>query len=77
MPRVSQVVPVSVSHCDEGLDGINVLLLHLGDACARREQGEASQSLHICISLQLEPANRTVFSMCTERIHREVNGKQA
>lgn len=32
MPGVAQVVAVSVSHSDEGLDGVDVLLLHFCDA---------------------------------------------
>lgn len=32
MPGVAQVVSISVGHSDEGLDGIDVLLLHLRDA---------------------------------------------
>lgn len=54
MPRVSQIIPISVSHSDKSLDGINVLLLHLCDPSAGCEQCEASQSLHVRISLQLE-----------------------
>lgn len=34
VPGVAQVVPIGVSHSDEGLDGVDVLLLHLCDAGA-------------------------------------------
>lgn len=66
MPRVSQVVPISVSHRDKRLDCIDVLLLHLGDPRAGCEQGESSQSLHVRISLQLEPSkiHSTARSAC-------------
>lgn len=53
VPGVAQVVAVSVGHSDEGLDGVNVLLLHFGDTRAGRQQGEPCQSLHIGIPLQL------------------------
>lgn len=56
MPRVSQVIPISVSYRDKGLDSIDVLLLHLRDPRAGCKQGEASQSLHIRISFQLKPS---------------------
>lgn len=39
---------------DEGLDGVDVLLLHLRDARAGRQQGEARQGLDISITLQLQ-----------------------
>lgn len=53
VPGVAQVVSVSVSHSDEGLDGVDVLLLHLCDAGAGRQQREAGQRLHVRVPLQL------------------------
>ncbi len=53
VPGVAQVVAVSVGHSDEGLDGVNVLLLHFCDAWAGCQQGEPGQGLHVCIPLQL------------------------
>ena len=53
MPGVAQVVSVGVCHGDEGLDGVDVFLLHLGYAGAGREQGEAGQGLDVGIPLQL------------------------
>lgn len=53
MPGVAQVVAVGVGHSDEGLDGVDVLLLHLGDAGAGRQQREAGQRLHVRVPLQL------------------------
>ena len=53
MPGVAQVVPVGVGHSDQGLDGVDVLLLHLCDAGAGCQQGESGQSLDIGIPLQL------------------------
>lgn len=32
MPGVSQIVSICVGHSDEGLDGVNVLLLHFCNA---------------------------------------------
>lgn len=58
MPGVAQVVAVSVGHSDEGLDGVNVLLLHLCDARASCQQGEPRQRLHIRVSLQLFPRQK-------------------
>lgn len=51
MPGVAQVVPVSVGDGDQRLDGVDVLLLHLGDAGAGRQQGEPGQRLDIGVSL--------------------------
>lgn len=53
MPGVAQVVAISVGHSDEGLDGINVLLLHFCNARAGCQQGEPRQRLHIRVPLQL------------------------
>lgn len=53
MPGVAQVVAISVSHSDEGLDGVDVLLLHFSNARAGSEQSEPRQSLNIRVSLQL------------------------
>lgn len=50
MPGVAQVVPIGVSHSDEGLDGVDVLLLHLCDAGAGCQQGEPGQSLDVGVS---------------------------
>lgn len=58
MPGVAQVVAISVGHSDEGLDGVNVLLLHFGDARAGCQQGESGQGLHIRIPLQLLQAQK-------------------
>lgn len=54
MPGVAQVVAISVGHSDEGLDGIDVLLLHFCDAGASCQQGEPRQRLYVRIPLQLE-----------------------
>lgn len=54
MPGVAQVVSVSMSYSDQGLDGVNILLLHLCDAGTGCQQGESGQGLDICISLQLQ-----------------------
>lgn len=53
MPGVAQVVAVSVCHSDEGLNGVNVLLLHLRNAGTSCEQCKPGQGLNICITLQL------------------------
>jgi len=53
VPGVAQVVPVGVGHGDQRLDGVDVLLLHLRDAGARRQQREAGQRLDVRVSLQL------------------------
>lgn len=37
MPGIAQVVSISVSHSDECLDSVDVLLLHLCDAGAGSE----------------------------------------
>lgn len=58
MPGVAQVVAISVGHSDEGLDGIDVLLLHFCDARASCQQGEPCQGLHVRISLQLLPRQK-------------------
>lgn len=50
-----------MGHCDKGLDGVDVFLLHLGDARAGREQREAGQGLYVCISLQLEQSKTKPF----------------
>lgn len=54
MPGVSKIISIGVGHCDKCLDSVDVLLLHLGDARAGREQREAGQGLYVRISLQLE-----------------------
>lgn len=53
MPGVPQVIAISVRHSDQGLDGVDVLLLHLCDAGAGCQQGEPGQSLNVRIPLQL------------------------
>lgn len=53
MPGVAQVIAVSVSHSDEGLDGVDVLLLHFSDARAGSEQSEPRESLNVGVPLQL------------------------
>lgn len=58
MPGVSQVIPVSVGHGDQGLNSVDVLLLHLGDAGAGRQQGEPGQGLDIGVPLQLQGGDR-------------------
>lgn len=84
MPGVAQVVAISVGHSDKGLDGIDVLLLHLCDARASCQQGEPRQRLHVRISLQLVPrqkrggwcfsimgykVDRFFSSTCMEKMH--------
>lgn len=54
MPGVAQVVSVSVGHSNQGLDCVNVLLLHLCDAGTGCQQGESGQGLDIRISFQLQ-----------------------
>ena len=54
MPGVAQVVAVGVGHGDQRLDGVDVLLLHLRDAGAGRQQGEAGQGLDVGVTLQLQ-----------------------
>lgn len=54
VPGIPKVVAVSVSHCDKRLYGVNVFLLHFCDAGAGCQQGEASKSLNIGISFQLQ-----------------------
>ena len=53
MPGIPEVVAVRVSHRDERLYGVDVLLLHLCDARAGRQQGEAREGLNVGISFQL------------------------
>lgn len=53
MPGIAQVVPVGVGYSDQGLDGVDVLLLHLGDAGAGCQQGEPGQGLHVGVTFQL------------------------
>lgn len=55
-----------MGHSDEGLDGINVLLLHFCNARAGGQQREPGQCLHIGIPLQLFRAQkeRVVFQEC-------------
>lgn len=53
MPGVAQVVSVRVGHGDQGFDGVDVLLLHLRDAGAGRQQGESGQGLDVRVPLQL------------------------
>lgn len=62
MPRVAQVVSISVGHSDQCLNGVNVLLLHLCDAGAGCQQGESGQGLDISVSLQLKTGSRTFIS---------------
>lgn len=59
MPGVAQVVPISVCHSDEGLNGVNILLLHLCNAGASSEQCKPSQGLNIRITLQLHTHKNT------------------
>ena len=59
VPGVAQVVAVGVGHGDEGLDGVDVLLLHLSDAGAGSEQGEPGQGLHVRVPLQLHTHTHT------------------
>lgn len=54
MPGVAQVVPISVGHSDQGLDSVDVLLLHLCDAGTGGQQGEPGQGLDVRIPLQLQ-----------------------
>lgn len=54
MPRVAKVVAISVSHGNERLYGVNVLLLHFCDAGAGCQQGKAGKGLNIGISFQLK-----------------------
>lgn len=58
MPGVAQIVPVGVGHGDQGLDGVDVFLFHLGDAGAGRQQGEPGQGLHVGVALQLRGGER-------------------
>lgn len=53
MPGVPEVVAVGVSHRDERLYGVDVLLLHFCDAGAGGQQGEAREGLNVGISFQL------------------------
>lgn len=53
VPGIPKVVAISVSHCNKRLYGVNVFLLHFCDAGAGRQQGEASESLHVGIAFQL------------------------
>lgn len=59
VPGVAQVVAISVSHSDEGFDGVDVLLLHFCDARAGCQQSETCQGLDVCISLQLLHGHNT------------------
>lgn len=59
VPGVSQVVAIGMGHCDQSLNGVNVLLLHLRNAGAGSQEGEACQGLDICIPLQLETDRHT------------------
>lgn len=58
MPGIPQVVAIRVSHRDERLDGVDVLLLHFGDAGAGCQQGEAGKGLNVGISFQLQHKTR-------------------
>ena len=58
VPGIPEVVAVGVSHSDERLYGVNVLLLHLRDAGAGCQQGEACKGLDIGISFQLQARQR-------------------
>ena len=62
MPGVAQVVSVRVGYSDQGLDGVNVLLLHLCDAGTGRQQGESGQGLDVCVSLQLQTGRPVTVS---------------
>ena len=66
MPGIAQVVAIGVSHSDERLDSVDVLLLHLCDAGAGRQQGKPSQGLHIGISLQLQTGRQEHTSVSVE-----------
>ena len=52
-PGVAQVVAVRLRHRDQRLDRVDVLGLHLGDGGVGGEQGEASEGLHVGVTLQL------------------------
>lgn len=67
VPGVAQVVAIGVGHSDEGLNGVNVLLLHFWDARAGGQQGEPRQGLHIRIPLQLRQKNEKVVCQNTAR----------
>ena len=58
VPGTPEVVAVGVGHSDERFYGVNVLLLHLRDAGAGRQQGEARKGLDVGISLQLQGRQR-------------------
>lgn len=61
MPGVAQVVPIGVSHGDQRLYGVDVLLLHLGDAGTGRQQRESGQGLNVRISFQLRATTSSHF----------------
>lgn len=63
MPGVAQVIAVSVSHSDEGLDGVDVLLLHFSDARAGSEQSEPRESLNVGVPLQLLTKKKRVRTL--------------
>ena len=58
MPGIPEVVAVSVSHGDERLYGVNVLLLHIRDAAAGRQLGEARKGLDIGTSFRQQGRQR-------------------
>lgn len=62
MPGVAKVVAVGVSHSDEGLDGVDVFLLHLRDAGAGCQQGKASEGLDIGVAFQLKDRPRSTVT---------------
>lgn len=53
MPGIPKIVAVGVSHCNKCLYSVDIFLLHLCDAGAGCQQGEASKSLNVGISFQL------------------------
>lgn len=65
MPGVAQVVSVRVGHSDQGFDGVDVLLLHLGDTGAGRQQGESGQGLDVRVPLQLQIKTKSAQPMST------------
>lgn len=74
MPGVAKVVSVSVGHSDQGLDGVNVLLLHLCDAGRGCQQGEPGQSLDVCIPFQLQKSHEVSYLL---HGHSVIIGKTA
>lgn len=67
VPGIPKVVAIGVSHCNKRLYGVNVFLLHFCDAGAGCKQGEASKSLNIGISFQLQhKPRREQWDPCPE-----------